>query len=89
MSRFSPKHVFNLREIERTPTKSGVYEISDSAATIYVGRSRTSIRERLRNHFTGRGSRAIPEQAEAQLIRALGADRFANLRRETDPADRF
>ena len=26
-------------------------------------------------------------QVEAQLIRNLGVDKFANLRRETDPAD--
>ena len=30
---------------------------------------------------------ASVEQAEAQLIRTLGVARFANLRRETDPAD--
>jgi hypothetical protein len=29
-----------------------------------------------------------PEQAEAQLIEALGTVKYANLRRETDPADR-
>jgi len=28
-----------------------------------------------------------PEQAEAVLIRTLGVSKFANLRRETDPAD--
>jgi excinuclease UvrABC nuclease subunit len=28
------------------------------------------------------------EQAEAQLIEALGTSKFANLRRESDPADR-
>jgi hypothetical protein len=28
------------------------------------------------------------QQAEAQLIKALGSFNYANLRRETDPADR-
>jgi len=31
---------------------------------------------------------ASPEQTEAQLIRYLGVEKFANLRREADPADR-
>ena len=37
--------------------------------------------------FSYLGGIASVEQAEALLIRTLGVTRFANLRRETDPAD--
>ena len=37
--------------------------------------------------FSYLGGIASVEQAEALLIRTLGVTRFANLRREMDPAD--
>ena len=89
------------------PHAPGVYIIYDGRGKpFYVGRSRVSIRDRLRCHAGRIGSRKVrdalnrgekltfeweemlsPEQAEAQLIAALGLVNLGNLRRETDPAD--
>ena len=92
---------FDDFHIDKSPDKAGVYVIYESGTPVYVGRSRTSIRERLVAHRHGRRNWFLrlvgptasfeysemmsPEQAEAQLIRELKAKTYGNYRFETDP----
>jgi hypothetical protein len=52
---------FTAGEIDRTPSCSGVYIIMRSGDPYYVGRSRVDIRERLRRHRAGSGSRRVAD----------------------------
>jgi len=52
---FTPNGVFNV------PNCRGVYVIERNGSPYYVGRSRSSIYDRLRRHLSGNGSRKVAE----------------------------
>lgn len=59
MSHLSTRQPFDEGHVSRAPASPGVYIIYDLAGAIYVGRSGSSIRDRLYRHLHGSGNRNI------------------------------
>ena len=61
--KFDSQGNLDLSQVRRVPNSSGVYAIAtktgSSYNTQYVGRSGSSIRNRLQSHFSGRGNKVI------------------------------
>src|SRR4051812_38401660 len=53
---------FDQLGVDNAPNCGGVYIIFRNDQPMYVGRSRVSIRDRLRSHYAGRGSACIDSQ---------------------------
>jgi hypothetical protein len=70
---FRPLRPFCEAEVGLAPPLPGVYIIYDLAGPIYVGRSATSVRDRLQAHLARRGSGVI---AQALCIGAGGSLMF-------------
>ena len=51
---------FSKENVDKAPTKSGVYALYKNGTLIYIGRSKgdtTTIRSRLQDHYAGRDGR--------------------------------
>jgi hypothetical protein len=67
MGVFTRAKPFTHDNISAAPNAPGVYIIYHRRKPFYVGRSKTSIRDRLNKHFRFRGSRNVREKPNHEL----------------------